>query len=322
MVNRQANARDARSAILGGPETAIEASAMADNLLPQLGSVPNPDPTLRTVEQLLREIANARELIEAKVGGNFSTLAARIEGLDARLIEARSVGDRHTDIAIKDLKDAIETRLNAMDKVVDKLPSMYDRLAVITDEKVAAVRDLHQEKFNSIGVQFAERDTRTEQTAAGVKIAVDAALQAAKEAVAEQNRSFALATGKSETAMTKQMDALGLAIQTANKGLDDKISDLKDRLTRIEGMDLGSARREGSDRGEKSAAVIAAALELQKTQVSHSGTGNALTLAVGIVAVLGLLLSAFVAIRQPQLPAQITMGPASPSPHLSWTDPI
>jgi hypothetical protein len=104
------------------------------------------------------------------------------------------------------------------------------------------VRSLMQEKFDSIKVQFAERDTRTEQTAAGVKIAVDAALQAAKEAVAEQNRSFALATGKSETATMKQIDALGLAIQTANKGLDDKIADMKDRLTRIEGMDLGSSR--------------------------------------------------------------------------------
>jgi hypothetical protein len=51
-----------------------------------------------------------------------------------------------------------------------------------------------------------------------VKIAVDAALQATKEAVAEQNRSFALATDKSETATMKQIDALGLAIQTANKG--------------------------------------------------------------------------------------------------------
>ena len=67
-------------------------------------------------------------------------------------------------------------------------------------------------------------------------------MQAAKEAVAEQNRSFALATGKSETATMKQIDALGLAIQTANKGLDDKIADMKDRLTSIEGMDLGSSR--------------------------------------------------------------------------------
>jgi len=208
----------------------------------QQWSAPNPDPTLRTVEQLLREISNARELIESKLDGSLATIGARIDGLDTRIVAVQSVGDRHTDIAIKDLKDAIETRLNAMDKVVDKLPTMYDRLSVITDEKVIQLKYLHEEKFQSIGVQFAERDTRTEQTAAGVKIAVDAALQAAKEAVAEQNRSFALATGKSETAMTKQMDALGLAIQTANKGLDDKIGDLKDRLTRIEGMDLGSTR--------------------------------------------------------------------------------
>ena len=133
----------------------------------------------------------------------------------------------------------LESQLSNVNRLFEaKLSLLTERFSVVGQQ------------FESIKVQFSERDTRTEQTAAGVKIAVDAALQAAKEAVAEQNRSFALATGKSETAMTKQMDALALAIQTANKGLDDKIGDLKDRLTRIEGMDLGSARNRGDFRSD------------------------------------------------------------------------
>jgi hypothetical protein len=145
------------------------------------------------------------------------------------------------------------------------------------DEKLDQLRSLHQEKFDSIGVQFAERDTRTEQTAAGVKITVDAALQAAKEAVAEQNRSFALATGKSETATMKQIDALGLAIQTANKGLDDKIADMKDRLTRIEGMDLGSNRHREQQLGERAD--------------THGGNQNMIAIAAAALAALAIFLT-------------------------------
>jgi hypothetical protein len=153
-----------------------------------------------------------------------------------------------------------------------------DTLQRLLEEKINRVEAVTTEKFHRVEGSFVERDTRTEQTAAGVKIAVDAALQAAKEAVAEQNRSFALATGKSETATMKQIDALGLAIQTANKGLDDKIADMKDRLTRIEGMDLGSARQRGQQFSER--------LE------THGGNQNWIAIAALAAAIVGWLYTA------------------------------
>jgi hypothetical protein len=224
--------------------------------------VPQPDPTLLTTAQLTREIANARELIESKVNGAIVMLKGRIVGSAA---------------ALKDVKEILETRLIGMDRAINLLQDIQNRVPIIMDEKLNQLRSLHQEKFDSIGVQFAERDTRTEQTAAGVKIAVDAALQAAKEAVAEQNRSFALATGKSETATMKQIDALGLAIQTANKGLDDKIADMKDRLTRIEGMDLGSNRHREQQLGERAD--------------THGGNQNMIAIAAAALAALAIVLT-------------------------------
>jgi hypothetical protein len=157
-------------------------------------------------------------------------------------------------LACSALEEKQNYRFKALEDTARVIHEDYVRVPTLLDRSMVEVRALMQEKFDSIKVQFAERDTRTEQTAAGVKIAVDAALQAAKEAVAEQNRSFALATGKSETATMKQIDALGLAIQTANKGLDDKIADMKDRLTRIEGMDLGSSRHRDTMQEDSSAA--------------------------------------------------------------------
>jgi hypothetical protein len=50
--------------------------------------------------QLTREIANARKLIESKINGAVTMLEGRI-----------SVADRHSDVAIRDVKEIIETRL-------------------------------------------------------------------------------------------------------------------------------------------------------------------------------------------------------------------
>jgi hypothetical protein len=188
--------------------------------------------------------------LRTELATQFNAIQTRFEAID------KATELQHDDYvrvptqvekAIDALRGEITPRLDAIEHSADlvrEILSAEFRGAIDTMSKVS------DEKFSSISIQFAERDTRTEQTAAGVKIAVDAALQAAKEAVAEQNRSFALATGKSETATMKQIDALGLAIQTANKGLDDKIADMKDRLTRIEGMDLSSDRYRSGRHGE------------------------------------------------------------------------
>jgi len=84
-------------------------------------------------------------------------------------------------------------------------------------QKIDAQRDVQNEKFTAIQTQFKERDTRSDQTAKDNKSAIDAAFNAAKEAVS-----------KSEGTTVKQIDQF-----------DGKINDVKDRLTRIEGKGAG-----------------------------------------------------------------------------------
>jgi hypothetical protein len=227
--------------------TAAQAPAQAPS------NVPNPDPSVRAAENL----EEAKTSIRREMAAQREESKGWIESLQ-KIHQEKIAGNR------------------------EESKGWIDALQKLLQERIHKVDSVAAEKFASIAVQFVERDTRTEQTAAGVKIAVDAALQAAKEAVAEQNRSFALATGKSETATMKQIDALGLAIQTANKGLDDKIADMKDRLTRIEGMDLGSSRQRVDMHGEKQ---------------------NAIAIAAAIIAALALLVSLYVVSR----PAPIVM---------------
>jgi hypothetical protein len=168
---------------------------------------PIPDPTVRTTEQLQREIMMSRELIETLVTGQ---------------------------------NRVIETRFDGMDVAIKLLQTQTDRLPQHILDAVHQLQSLHEEKFRSIETQFVERDTRTEQTSRDSKVAVDAALQAAKEAVGEQNKSNALAIAKSEATFTKQIDQIGVLISTLQKGLDEKIDDLRARLQAIESMKKGA----------------------------------------------------------------------------------
>jgi hypothetical protein len=132
------------------------------------------------------------------------------------------------------LRDVIETRLDGYDKAIELIQSSADKVPSKVDIAVKQLQELHAEKFQSIEIQFRERDTRTEQTSRDSKVAVDAALQAAKEAVGEQNKSNTAAINKMETSFTKQIDQIAMLISASNKSTDEKVSDIKDRLTGIE----------------------------------------------------------------------------------------
>lgn len=178
------------------------------------GSTPVPDPTILTTQQLVREIAASREIVEAKY----------------------------------------DTRLSAMDTATTLNKEATDKIPLIIDGKICSLKKLVDEqfatideKFASIAIQFKERDTRTEQTRSSDKVAVDAALQAAKEAVGEQNKSNALANDKTEQNFTKQLDQLQVLITTTNKASDEKINDLKGRLDRGEGKSGGEEKQKSAN---------------------------------------------------------------------------
>ena len=134
------------------------------------------------------------------------------------------------------IKDTLHNEFVGMQRAVDLLQSNADKSPTIGE-----LHSKHEQMFRNIEVQFAERDTRTEQTAKDSKVAVDAALQAAKEAVGEQNKSSAAAIQKSEASTTKQIDGIISLIQANGQGVTDKIDDIKSRLTIIEGKALGGS---------------------------------------------------------------------------------
>lgn len=96
------------------------------------------------------------------------------------------------------------------------------------------VREVSQVKFVNVdkGVQgVAERTLEQKQD---TKAALDAALQAAKDAVTLQTAASDKAIAKSEAATTKQIDALAVQLSKTVEALDDKIGDVKDRVSKLE----------------------------------------------------------------------------------------
>lgn len=188
--------------------------------------VPVPDPTVLTTQQLIREQLALRELLETEISS-----VAKANDLHREIIETRLDG---MDLAIRLLQDT-----------ADKFPARIEEKIVALSQVVEGKLETLVEKFESVQKQFNERDVRTEQAAGAVKIAVDAALQAQKEAASEQSKSNAAATTKSEASTTKLIDAQAALIATMTKAFDDKIADVKDRITRVEGGGEGKGQAIG-----------------------------------------------------------------------------
>ena len=138
------------------------------------------------------------------------------------------------------LKELIGARLDAMDTATDLRLEMFKGLPDDIERRIAHLREVQDEKFHTIDNQFRERDVRTTQASGAADDALKAALQAAKELVGAQGEASAAAAVKSETSFTKQIDQIGTIIQTLEKALDARITELKERIDRGEGSSSGA----------------------------------------------------------------------------------
>ena len=129
-----------------------------------------------------------------------------------------------------------------MDRAIRLHAEIIDRVPAERDMAIKHLEELHDEKFGSIALQFAERDVRSEQASEGAKQALDAALLAQKELVAQQNEANSAAAAKAEASFMKQIDQIGTIIQTLERALDARITELKERIDRREGSTVGVAR--------------------------------------------------------------------------------
>jgi hypothetical protein len=242
---------------------------------PASGWQPVPDPTRLTTEQLRRELATLREILETRLRGmdRATELASEQAAVIREQIEqTRNRLREETAAEVGQLRELLEARFDGMDRAIRLHAEIIDRMPAERDSAIKHLAQLQDEKFASIAHQFAERDVRSEQATEGAKQALDAALLAQKELVAQQNEANSAAAAKAEASFTKQIDQIGTIIQTLEKALDARVTELKERIDRGEGSTAGAAGSR-SDR--------------------RLDTGQVLTTLSVLAAVIGLLILAF-----------------------------
>jgi hypothetical protein len=243
------------------PETAGHAVA---GLQERRSFVPVPDPTILTTQQLRREQGTLREVIEARLNG--------------------------MDIATRLLAEQVGRTPNDIDKQVKHLTDLFgERMEGLKAETLSLGR--------GIQLQFDERDIRSRAAEDAAKVAVNAALQAQKEAAAAQNESNAAAITKSEGATVKQIDGIHALLGSNTMAINDKIAGIISRL----------------DRGE----AVTAANSLARQDRRLDGGSNIAILGVGlmvITAVVGLI--GFVMLHSSVAPAPVIIQapPATSTP--------
>ena len=247
------------------------------------GWVPVPDPTTLTTEAVARATEVFRREIEALHDLHDRDLAAFRELLDARLDgmdnDRRRLWDRSEDLikrftnALEDFRDEVGRRDEAGRQLIEQRLQDLDKARILAAEQIkdipvasrearerlchdfhgslAAEREYHLAKLEVLTTRTEERFKAVDKGFAASKEAVAAALQAAKEAVSEQNRANASAIGKSEAATKEQLTSLSQVSVANFRAQEDKITDTRDRLTAMESLTRGIEEAGGESREER-----------------------------------------------------------------------
>jgi len=185
----------------------------------------------------------------------------------------------------------LRQRLDAIDKATELLNETVNRVPTDVQKEVGHLRELSDEKFKSIQVQFKERDTRQERESRDNKVAVDAAFAAQKEAASEQNKSNTLAINKSETSTIETINKLDRLFKTTTDSLGDKIDDNKQRVA----DDFAAIRNAITDLDKK---VNGEARHKIGAREDRTGLYATVTIIMGVILFLITIGSVIVAVTQ------------------------
>lgn len=183
---------------------------------------PVPDPTVLTREALQRAITS----LERELG-----IRQEVREREQEYIK------RDIDAQFQTVNQGFETvreRFRGIEKATELLNETVNRTPTDIQKEIGRLRELMDERANSIALQFKERDTRQERESRDNKVAVDAAFAAQKEAASEQNKSNTLAIDKSERATIETIKTLAESNKATTDSLNSKNDDVKERILSIE----------------------------------------------------------------------------------------
>ena len=111
-------------------------------------------------------------------------------------------------------------------------------------EAIGALEKHIMTRFGSIDREFTLIESRRVEQKVDTKVAVDAALSAAEKAVKEQTLASEKSILKSERAAEEQSKQQNATFTAALKGVTDILSDVKDRVVKVESRIAGGREHE------------------------------------------------------------------------------
>jgi len=190
----------------------------------EYGTKPNPDPTTATNAAVDRAMKSERDYVQ----GQIAILVARLDAMDK----------------------AVDLRLQGILDTPHQVDEKVDNLHHLVDEKIEHLSDVRNERFNSIAIQFKERDIRAEREARDNKVAVDAAFAAQKEAAAKQDEANAKAIDKSEKATAETIKTNQELSTSKTDALTKSLDELKLQVSRIESVKVGAVEQRTEGRAQ------------------------------------------------------------------------
>ena len=195
-------------------------------------STNSPDPTIATMQMMMREISSVKDLSDMKVARIGVEVAAVRDFIDTLKI-AR-------DIEATAMKELMLTRFNSIDKAIALAHENEQRWPTVLDREINALKefmgvklDIHAEKFISVNRRFEERDRHVQIDSAANKTAIDAAFKAASEAVKTQQDASDKAITKSEAGFVKQIESATMILSTMKTELDRRLDENKERTNTL-----------------------------------------------------------------------------------------
>jgi hypothetical protein len=180
-------------------------------------------------------------------------LTAQTTERDLRFEQRFLAQERALEIAIAAERDhvdgiqaVVDQRFTDIDRATRLLNDQMTAVPTDVDKQVGHLKEVVNERFSSVALQFAERDTRGEREARDNTIKVDAAFSSAEKSSAKQDESNQKAIDKSEKAFVDALNKLQDLFSATTAGLSDKLDDQKDRLSTLEkSVASGAGNREG-----------------------------------------------------------------------------
>ena len=191
--------------------------------------------------------------------------------------------------------EVLKTRLDGIDRATIVLNDTINRVPTALQEGLGNLQAVMDERFSSIELQFRERDVRSERESKDNKVAVDAAFAAQKEAAAKQDEANAKAIDKSEKATAETIKTNADVSAATAKGLEGTISDLKERVTRMESLQVGHTQQR------------------QETHESTVGKNSTSMVVLGIVGAIFAFIVMGLAVY-----AAVKAGDTTPAAMLGW----